>query len=133
MATGPNPKDIVTFEELTLSNVWELEALIAVLERKGIITKAEILDMIQELRHKNPSAVAPQQDGLLSDQKRDILVTHVLNVFNSTGLTAQQAREVLEHLQVLVEIGGPLAEATIRPFKGMVSTLEIEPDPRHKR
>jgi hypothetical protein len=26
-------------------------------------------------------------------------------VFNSTGLTAQQASEVLEHLQVLVEIG----------------------------
>jgi hypothetical protein len=56
--------------------------------------------MIQELRHKNPSAVAAQQDGVLSDQKRDILITHVLNVFNSTGLTAQQAREVLEHLQV---------------------------------
>ena len=61
-----------TFEELTLSNVWELEALVAVLERKGVITKAEILDMIQELRHKNPSAVAPHQDGLISDQKRDI-------------------------------------------------------------
>jgi hypothetical protein len=27
------------------------------------------------------------QGGLLSDQKPDILVTHVLNVFDSTGLT----------------------------------------------
>jgi hypothetical protein len=94
------PKDIVTFGELTLSNVWELETLIAVLERKGVVTKQEILDMIQELRHRNPSAVAPHQDGVLSDQKRDILITHVLNVFTSTGLTAQQAREVLEHLQM---------------------------------
>jgi hypothetical protein len=107
-----DPKDIVTFEELTLSNVWELEALIAVLERKGVITKAGILDRIQELRHKNPSAVAPYQDSILSAQKRDILITHVLNVFNSTGLTAQQAREVLEHLQVLVEIGERVANRT---------------------
>jgi hypothetical protein len=30
---------IKDFEELTLSNVWELEVLIAVLERKGVITK----------------------------------------------------------------------------------------------
>jgi len=52
-----SPKDVVTFEELTLSNVWELEALIAVLERKGIVTKPEILDMIQELRHKNPQTL----------------------------------------------------------------------------
>jgi hypothetical protein len=27
--------------------------------------------MIQELRHKNPTAVGPHQDGLLSDQKLD--------------------------------------------------------------
>jgi len=63
MADKLNPKDVVTFEELTLSNVWELEALISVLEKKGVITKQEILDAIHELRHKNPSAVAPQQDG----------------------------------------------------------------------
>jgi hypothetical protein len=110
MAETLDPKDIVTFEELTLSNVWELEALIAVLERRGLITKQEVLNAIHELRHNNPSAIAPQQDGLLSDQKRDILITHVLNVFNSTGLTAQQAREVLEHLQVLVEIGERVAK-----------------------
>jgi hypothetical protein len=112
MANELSPKDIVTFEELTLSNVWELEALIAVLERKGIITKAEILDMIQELRHKHPSAVAPHQDSILSEQKRDLLITHVVNVFNSTALTAQQALEVLEHLQVLVEIGERVANKT---------------------
>jgi len=45
VADKRNPKDIVTFEDLTLSNVWELEALIAILERKGVITKPEILDM----------------------------------------------------------------------------------------
>jgi hypothetical protein len=28
--------------------------------------------------------------------------------------------------------GGPFAEATIRPFKGRVSTMEIEPDPRQR-
>ena len=107
-----NLKGTTTFETLTRSNFWEQEALIAVLERKGIITKPETLGMLQELRHKTPSAVAPHQDGLFSDQKRDILITHVLNMFNSTGLAAQQAREVLAHLQVFVEIGERVANKT---------------------
>jgi len=30
-----NPKDLVTLEELTISNMWELSGLIEVLEKKG--------------------------------------------------------------------------------------------------
>ena len=41
--------------------------------------------------------------------KTDILVKHILELFNSTGLTAQQAKDVLTHLQVLVEIGERVA------------------------
>ncbi len=42
----------MTVEELAISNMWETSALVEVLERKGILTKQEVLDMIQELRRR---------------------------------------------------------------------------------
>ena len=39
-------------EELAISNMWETSALVEVLERKGILTKQEVLEMIQELRRR---------------------------------------------------------------------------------
>jgi hypothetical protein len=42
-------KEVVTLEELTLSNVCDLEGLVEVLTAKGIITKTEVLDMLTEL------------------------------------------------------------------------------------
>ncbi len=53
-----DPIDLVTLEELALSTMWETVALVELLERKGILTKQDVLDMIQELRRRGP-------DGLL--------------------------------------------------------------------
>jgi hypothetical protein len=69
------------------------------------MTKREVLDMLTELRRHNPRAAAPYDDLSADPHKADILVKNILDVFNSTGLTAQQAKGVLTHLQVLVEIG----------------------------
>ncbi len=51
-----NPNDLVTIDELATSSVWETSALVELLERKGILTKQDVLDMIQELRRKHPQA-----------------------------------------------------------------------------
>jgi len=59
MATPLDPKDLVTFQELTLSNMWEVAALIEVLEKKGVMKKQNILHAIRELRQKNPKARTP--------------------------------------------------------------------------
>ncbi len=56
MAQPLNPKDLVTLEELTISNMWEVAALIEVLEKKGLISKQDILTEIRELRKMNPTA-----------------------------------------------------------------------------
>jgi hypothetical protein len=40
-------KETVSFEELLMSNVYTQEALINLLEAKGIITKAELLEEIR--------------------------------------------------------------------------------------
>jgi hypothetical protein len=109
MANKLDKKEVVTLDELTLSNAWELEALVEVLTAKGIITKREVLDMLTELRRRNPRAASPYSDLAADPNKTDILVKHILELFNSTGLTAQQAKDVLTHLQVLVEIGERVA------------------------
>jgi hypothetical protein len=109
MANRLDQKEVVTLDELTLSNAWDLEALVEVLTAKGIITKREVLDMLTELRRRNPGAAAPNSALPADPNKADILVEHILNIFNSTGLTAQQAKDILTHLQVLVEIGERVA------------------------
>ncbi len=45
-----NAKEIATFEEILLSNVYTQEALIHLLEAKGIIRKAELLEEIKRLK-----------------------------------------------------------------------------------
>ena len=52
MAKKLDLKEIVSFEELLMSNVYTQEALINLLEKKGIITKAELLEEIKTLRDK---------------------------------------------------------------------------------
>ena len=52
MAEKLDPKEVVTFEELLLSNMYEQEALINLLVRKGIISKKEVLEEIRRLKHE---------------------------------------------------------------------------------
>ncbi len=41
--------------------MWETSALVELLERKGILTKPEVLDMIQELRQREPTGRPPRR------------------------------------------------------------------------
>ncbi|HEY4674132.1 MAG TPA: hypothetical protein VIH03_08200 [Nitrososphaerales archaeon] len=50
MADELDSKEIVSFKELLLSNVYTQEALINLLERKGILTKKEVLEEIKQLQ-----------------------------------------------------------------------------------
>jgi hypothetical protein len=54
MAKKLDPKEIVSFEELLMSNTYEQDALVNLLERKGIITKTELIEEIKRLK-KNDS------------------------------------------------------------------------------
>ncbi len=46
MAELGKSDDLVTLQELAVSNAYEIAALVAVLERKGILTHGEVLDEI---------------------------------------------------------------------------------------
>jgi len=52
MAEKLDPKETISFEELLMSNVYTQEALVNLLEKKGIITKAELLEEIKTLRNR---------------------------------------------------------------------------------
>ncbi len=61
MRISHDPTGLVTLDELALSNMWETSALVELLARKGILTKHEVLDMIQELRQREPTAIPPRR------------------------------------------------------------------------
>jgi len=43
-------KKTVSFEELALSNMWQLEALYRLMVKKGLITDAEFLEEFKSLK-----------------------------------------------------------------------------------
>lgn len=53
MADELDSKEMITFKELLLSNVYTQEALINLLERKGILTKKEVLEEIKRIQAKS--------------------------------------------------------------------------------
>ena len=52
MAQQGKPDDLITFQELAVSNSYEIAALVALLEPKRLITQAEVPDEITRLRAK---------------------------------------------------------------------------------
>ena len=49
MAESLDRTNLVTLDELALTNMWETSALVELLERNGILTKQEVLDLIQKV------------------------------------------------------------------------------------
>jgi len=47
-----DPRETATLEELTISTMYEVEAVINILERKGLLTKDEVLEEIKILSGK---------------------------------------------------------------------------------
>jgi len=58
MATKLDPKEIVTLRDAILSEIIQHEALVNLLERKGILNKDELLEKIKRVH----ASVAKPQD-----------------------------------------------------------------------
>ena len=54
MAELLDPKELVTLKELLMSEVIQSEALINLLDRKGIITKKELLEEMKRVQASLP-------------------------------------------------------------------------------
>jgi hypothetical protein len=49
MSTDRPKREAMSLEEATVSNMWEIAAIVEVLERKGLCTKQDLFDIITEL------------------------------------------------------------------------------------
>ncbi len=122
MAEKLDPNEIVTLEELAISSMWEMAALVEVLEKKGVLKKQDILDAIRELRRKNPKARTPREfdkqpepafpEPYLLTETADAIITQILDLMNDQKLTAHQAKALLHRCLHVVELGERLGKPT---------------------
>jgi hypothetical protein len=56
MAELLDPKEVVTFEDLLRSEVIQSDALINLLDRKGIVTKLELLEEMKKIQATLPKS-----------------------------------------------------------------------------
>ena len=122
MAEKLDPNEIVTLEELAISSMWEMAALVEVLEKKGVLTKQDILDAIRELRRKNPQARTLLEfddhpdpafpEPYLLTETADALITQIFDLLNGNKLTAHQAKALLYRCLRVVELGERLGKKT---------------------
>jgi len=60
MSSDRPKRETMSLKEDTISNLWEIAALVEVLEQKGRCTKQDLDDIIAELRKTRPPARIPQ-------------------------------------------------------------------------
>ena len=87
-------RDSMSIEEATVSNMWEIAAIVELLERKGLCTKHDIYDIITGIRRKNPRARI------------------ILELLNKHGLTSHQSMNLLKRLGGIIEIEQCAAKGT---------------------
>src|SRR5947209_76093 len=115
MAEKLDPKAVVTPKEIGISNMWEIAAIVELLERKGRCNKQELYDIIEELRTRNPAAL---QGKILVPDFEDTakiessLIDRVLKLIKAVGLNPAQAQELLRRVSLLLD--GQRTQATKR-------------------
>lgn len=62
MAEKLDPKELVSFKELLMSEVIHSEALVNILDRKGIITKQELLEEMKRVQASLPRSERPVKE-----------------------------------------------------------------------
>lgn len=100
-----NPRETFTTEEGVLANMWALEALVELLERKGVCTKQEVHDMIAELRKRhaelNGKVIVP---GLPANTKEEqYLIDHMLKIIEAVGLQPAESKELLRRVSLIID------------------------------
>ena len=115
MSSDRPKRQSMSIEEATISNMWEIAALVEVLERKGLCTKRDLLEIITELRKKSPRARIPETafpEPYLLTETENRIIDEILALLNTNGLTSHQSLSLLERLGGILEMGQRLAKPT---------------------
>lgn len=108
-------RETMSIEEATVSNMWEITAIVEVLERKGPCTKEDLYGITTEFRSKNPHAsisdtVFPERYLLTETENK--IIDDILELLNKQGLTSHQSMNLLERLGRIIEMGQRMARGT---------------------
>ena len=108
-------RETMSLEEATISNMWEIAAIVELLEQKGLCTKQDLHAIIDELRKKNPRARIPETafpEPYLLTETENKIIDDILELLNKHGLTTHQSQNLLERLGRIIEMGQRLPKGT---------------------
>jgi hypothetical protein len=108
-------RETMSIEEATISNMWEIAAIVELLEQKGLCTKQDLHTIIDELRRKNPRARIPETafpEPYLLTETENKIIDDILALLNEHGLTSYQSMNLLERLGRIIEMGQRVAKGT---------------------
>lgn len=115
MSSDRPKRESMSLEEATISNMWEIAAIVELLERKGLCKKQELFDIITDLRKKNPRAKIPETafpEPYLLTETENRIIDEILALLNKNGLTSCQSITLLERLGSIIEMGQRLSKET---------------------
>jgi hypothetical protein len=105
MTDRSNPRETFTTEEGVLANMWAMEALVELLERKGLCTKQEVHDLIAELRtrhaERNGKVIVPGPSA--NTKEEQYLIDHVLTLIEAVGLQPAESKELLRRVSSIID------------------------------
>ena len=108
-------RETMSIEEAAVSNMWEIAAIVEVLERKGLCSKQDLYDIISEFRRNNPRAKIPETafpEPYLLTETENKIIDDILALLNKHGLTSHQSLNLLERLGRIIEMGQRVAKGT---------------------
>ena len=115
MSNDRPTRETMSIEEATISNMWEIAAIVELLEQKGLCTKQDLHTIIDELRRKNPRARIPETafpEPYLLTETENTIIDNILELLNKHGLTSHQSMNLLERLGRIIEMGQRVANGT---------------------
>ncbi len=105
MSDALNARETFTTEEGVLANMWVMEAIVELLERKGICTKQEVHDMVSDLRKRhaelNGKVIVPGPPP--NTKEEQFLVDHVLKLVDAVNLRPSEAKELLRRVSLAID------------------------------
>jgi hypothetical protein len=108
-------RETMSVEEAAMSNMWEIAAIVELLERKGLGTKQDLYNIIAEFRNKNPRAKIPETafpEPYVLSKTEEQIIDDILALLNRNGLDSQQSLDLLERVGRIIEMGLQIARRT---------------------
>jgi len=116
MSNKQAKRETMSIDQATVSNMWEIAAIIELQEQKRLCTKRDPHTIIEELRRKNPQARIPEtafpQPYLLTETEKKA-IGDSLELLNKDGLISHQSLNLLERLGRIIESGQRVAKGTM--------------------